>query len=430
MYALFQNAEKGYEFVSRVQCDASVDEEVDENLNMIENFSQASSATVSAIDPAPPDDEHNYFCDVARPKNVMSPKSALSFAANEMNKMKCDHDALLEQNSTLKKELQKARTARFSYDSIKNSDELVKFHTGFPSAEVYEFVFKALEPKCADLCYFKGKKSYDVKKYQTSETLKPGPSRVLKPVDEMLLTLMKLRLNLLHVDLAVRFKISASSVGTILSTWIPFLGFELKSFIRWPSMENILAHYPRCYQAIEGVVISIIDCTEIFTDNPSLAEANSKFYSNYKSHTTLKALVACGPSGCISFVSQLAGGAMTDKQIVQKSMLMEKIKVSASLTDRNLVVLADRGFNLNDVLPDNISIRYPPFRRGKTQFSANEAKATKVIAHARIHIERVIGRIKEFRIFQSPVPLDFVDVIDHIFTICSAVVNLNPEIVK
>ena len=82
------------------------------------------------------------------------------------------------------------------------------------------------------------------------------------------------------------------------------------------------------------------------------------------------------------------------------------------------------------MLAPNISIRYPPFRRGKSQFSEKEAKDTKVIAHARIHIERVIGRIKEFKIFQSPIPLDFVDLIDHIFTVCSAIVNLNPEIVK
>lgn len=418
-----------YSFVSRV-IDVAQPSEVDENTEHTQQFSQVSSATVSAYEVPLLEEEHNYFLDETRPKNVMSPKSAMTFAVNQLDIMKHDHDHLLEENCKLRKELKSLENQRFSFDLIKHSDSLVKFHTGMPSVEVFQFVFDQIHPKVADLCYYKGKKSFEDKSYQNEPYHKPGPSRVLRPVDEMLLVLMKLRLNLLHADLALRFKISNALVVSILSTWIPFLGFELKSFIRWPSLENIFGYYPNCFQCIKGLVLCIIDCTEFFTDNPSLAEANSKFYSNYKSHTTAKVLVGCGPSGCISFLSRIAGGAMSDKLIVQKSHLLDKIKQSASETDRNLVVLADRGFNISDILPDNVCFKYPPFKRGKTQFSVEEAQETKVVAHARIHVERVFGRIKEFRIFQTSLPLDFVDVIDHILTICCAIVNLNPEIIK
>ena len=181
----------------------------------------------------------------------MSPKSPINFAANQLEILKHDHDVLVEENFNLKNQIRASKINRFSYDSIRHSNESVKLHTGFPSAKIFEFVFESIEPKCEDMQYFKGKNSFDVKIYQTSECIKPGPARVLKPVDEMLLTLMKLRLNLLHEDLAERFKISQRLVSCILSTWIPFLGFELKSFIRWPSMENIENHYPSCFRAIK-----------------------------------------------------------------------------------------------------------------------------------------------------------------------------------
>ena len=89
-------------------------------------------------------------------------------------------------------------------------------------------------------------------------------------------------------------------------------------------------------------------------------------------------------------------------QIVSKSSLLQKIRMTASETDRNFVVLADRGFNINDSLPENVQIMYPPFKHGKVQFTQAEASTTKIVAHARIHIERVIGRIKEISNAANP----------------------------
>ena len=189
-------------------------------------------------------------------------------------------------------------------------------------------------------------------------------------------------------------------------------------------------YYPACFKSVKGQVIAIVDCTEITTSRPSLAEANTRFYSHYKSHTTVKLFIACGPSGCISFVSKLAGGAMSDKKIFSRSGFLQKLEVSSSQTDKKLVVLADRGFNVCDTLPPNVEVRYPPFRVGKLQFSVNQAKDTKIVANARIHIERVIGRLKEFHILKSVLPLDYLDLIDPIFVICSAIVNIQPPLIK
>ena len=58
---------------------------------------------------------------------------------------------------------------------------------------------------------------------------RPGPLRLLSAKEELLMVLMKLKLNSTEQYFGVLFGISPSSVSRILSTWIPFLAKELDS---------------------------------------------------------------------------------------------------------------------------------------------------------------------------------------------------------
>ena len=60
--------------------------------------------------------------------------------------------------------------------------------------------------------------------------------------DELILTLMKLRLGSLNADLAVRFQISETTVSKVINTWVPFLAKELKCLIYNPSKDVALQH--------------------------------------------------------------------------------------------------------------------------------------------------------------------------------------------
>ena len=53
-----------------------------------------------------------------------------------------------------------------------------------------------------------------------------------------------------------------------------------------------------------------------------------------------------------------------------------------------------------------------------------------VVATARIHIERVMGRLKEFRLLDHTLPLNLVGLIDDIWIIAAAITNLQPPLVK
>ena len=61
----------------------------------------------------------------------------------------------------------------------------------------------------------------------------------------------------------------------------------------------------------------------------------------------------------------------------------------------------DRGFKLDDDLPEGVSLNIQPFMRGKSQLSMQEETETRRIASVRVHVERAIERVKIYRILQS-----------------------------
>ena len=128
---------------------------------------------------------------------------------------------------------------------------------------------------------------------------KSGPSRKLSLEQEILLTLMKLRLALLYEDLAFRFQVSLATVSSIFITWIKLMSKELSVLIIWPSRSQTKKTLPGCFRKLFPKVRCIIDCFECFTETPSALDLAATMWSEYKHHYTLKVLVAITPVGAI-----------------------------------------------------------------------------------------------------------------------------------
>ena len=71
----------------------------------------------------------------------------------------------------------------------------------------------------------------------------------------------------------------------------------------------------------------------------------------------------------------------------------------------------------------------PPFLKAKKKFSNANDQHTKEVANARIQVERVISRMKDFDIMKAELPLEMFDIFDHIITVTAALVSLQPPIV-
>ena len=95
------------------------------------------------------------------------------------------------------------------------------------------------------------------------------------------------------------------------------------------------------------------------------------------------------------------------------------------------MVLFDEGFNVQDLfLSRQVKCVLPPFVRSKRRFTRSEVYQGNGIARARIHIERVMGRLMEFRLLNHVLPINMTDLCDHIWNVADAIVNMQPALVK
>ena len=106
-------------------------------------------------------------------------------------------------------------------------------------------------------------------------------------------------------------------------------------------------------------------------------------------------------------------------------------------------ILADRGFPLQDDFASSCSAEFiiQAFTKGKKQLSAKEVETTRKIASIRIHIERVIGLVKNrHHILDGPILITPVKSMsnelykktpttDKLVTVCACLCNLSTSIV-
>lgn len=93
-------------------------------------------------------------------------------------------------------------SAVLSLENVKNDNDTFEFWAGLPSYGVFFELFKFLEPRAKTLRYWKGDAASSHDLYSERCVSKPGPDRKLSPVEEFFLTLVRLRVGLLLVDLA------------------------------------------------------------------------------------------------------------------------------------------------------------------------------------------------------------------------------------
>ena len=328
-------------------------------------------------------------------------------------------ECLKRENEQLKNNV--TETKPFSIESIMNDDKAVGFYTGLQNYAMFEWIYNKVSEKAKRLIYYNDENSFAAKS-RNKKHKKSGPKRKLDSKNELFLTFVRICLGLVEQDLCYRFNVCQSTVSQLLSTWIPFLAVELKFLVYWPTREENNNCYPSCFRQFPNV-ISIIDCTEGAVEKPSMAKAQAQTYSTYKSKNTWKKLLSITPCGTISFISNSYGGCASDRYITETCGILDKLKPGD-------VLMEDKGFNISDLLVGKGSkLVIPPFLKGKGRFTKRNCRNTSNIAKARIHVERAIARIKDFRILQGAIPLSIKDLLDDILVICAAITNLAPPLV-
>ena len=276
------------------------------------------------------------------------------------------------------------------------SGDVVRMETGLPTKEVFEIVVRYALRFKDSINYFAG---------WTVESISFE--------DQIFITLMKVKQNYTNLHLAQLFNCSVATIANIISTFIHVLHAILFTDIMTsiPSRDKNKLSAPSSFHQYGSRWIVIY----------GLMSQQNATYSSYRGMNSFKVLVGVAPNAVITYVSKLYPGSISDKAIVQESGLLNH------LTPGDMI-LADKGFLIQDIVPRGVSVNIPPFLNNGT-FTESEAKATKAIARCRIHVERANARLKDFRIL-SFIPSYLRCYADVLFQLVAALVNFQFPLIK
>ena len=111
--------------------------------------------------------------------------------------------------------------------------------------------------------------------------------------------------------------------------------------------------------------------------------------------------------------------------IFPESISDKELTVPSAILSKNLLnmgegLMADRGLLIKEYTDTlNIELVIPSFLKGRTKFSAEEVALSQQIASERIHVERMIQRLKCYHIFNRVIRISMMGSLNQIISVCA-----------
>lgn len=282
--------------------------------------------------------------------------------------------------------------------------------------------------------YYTGVQNYQVLKklYNFLVPSLEKPYCFLSKDQIFVMTLTKLRLNTPIRTLAYDYGVCPNTISKYYHRTL-YIIYQCCHYALEPTpLNNLLRHTPPEFVAKYGHKrIFIVDCFEVRCETPGNVKAAASHYSNYKRTQTVKFFIAVHPDGTIGFISNGFAGRCSDREILKQSGFL-------NLLQEKDVVLADKGFNVKDLIEEKkASLNIPTFLRKKTQFLPSELETDKQITTLRIHVERIIGLIRnKYTVLSGVIMVDSMarfqnglNIVDLIVKVCCILCNFNKSII-
>ncbi|XP_078000242.1 uncharacterized protein LOC144452905 [Glandiceps talaboti] len=206
--------------------------------------------------------------------------------------------------------------------------------------------------------------------------------------DCLLLCLCRLRHNFGLRDLAVRFGLGLQSAGDVFNTWIDHMYWKLGQISIWPHRSIIMNKMPADFKRDFPRTVILIDCTELKTQQPS-ALALKRNISDVQ-------------------ISEQSGFLKLLKQLLDNGYL-----------NPGDAIMSDKGFTIQKEISElGLQLNIPPFISSSSQMSVADTQITEKIAKHRIHIERLIAKIKTFKIVSDIIQATLFEKINSIWSVC------------
>lgn len=295
-------------------------------------------------------------------------------------------EALKKENTELRESIEKMSLTEASF---KNDPEKVRFYTGLPNYFVFETVMLLLVP------HMKGDKNAKLSKFQ-----------------QLLLTLMRLRLDLRNQDLAYRFGVKVATVTRTVHRIINIMFTTLvPTAVFWPSRVELRKNLPAALRCTYPDCAVIIDCFRVSLEKAFSVDVNQEVTSTalttpaQSTVNELKYVIGVAPQGVVTFVSRGSPGHVSDKNLVESSGLLCKLLPGD-------VVLAEHDFDIGGLVGARnaelkiTSSSYTENSQSGEDFSLVGALSDKVNIHR--HVGKVIDMVKRrYSMLTGPVESPF-----------------------
>ena len=138
-------------------------------------------------------------------------------------------------------------------------------------------------------------------------------------------------------------------------------------------------------------------------------------------------MIGITPKGAVSYISDCYGGSASDRLIIQESSLYRD---ASKLFERGDSIMADKGILVQDLFaPFDVAINTPTLLKGRARLHETERLNDFTISSKRIHVEKVIGYAKTYKILQGVIPYSLLPLANKIVFICFMLVNFRKNIV-
>lgn len=202
--------------------------------------------------------------------------------------------------------------------------------------------------------------------------------------------------------------------------------YQLSEIDIWQSRETVDQHMPKNFAKQFPQTRVILDGTEVPIQKPSDVNSQSATFSTYKNKNTLKCLVGITPRGTVSFVSDVYGGSTSDRQIFERSKLCTEV----GAFEKGDSIMADRGIMVQDLMSSkDVKVNTPTMLKGKSQLEPEDVVKDRRVASKRIHVERVIGLAKTFKILKKDLSAHRLSLGERIIKVCFLITLFRPSIV-
>ena len=342
-------------------------------------------------------------------KKLLDVKTINEKLQNENQKLKSINQNLrikvhnLEiKNDVTQKENNSLKSKEFSYANLVKQPKMFKYLCGL-NIEQFNLLFTCVQPYFELIVY--------------PDCSGTGKRKLSKETE--LLCMLTISHHALHSGvMAYILNINEATVNRNFTAWVVFLESIFSEINLKPDGQFLAKKMPEIFiKTGHGLTDIVLDCTEFKFQQPSNYELNTLMFSNYKNTITGKALVGITPHGMGIFFSDIYPGSISDSDLTEKSGVAHFVRPEHE-------IMADRGFSIQDLCAVKGVYLNRPAQKSQPQFNEAEVANNFDIAATRIHVERFIGRVRNWTILNATWPINRMDLLSSTWQTFCHIVNL------